>query len=343
MNIVVKTTLKLFFIFNLSPLAASAAFTSFTTSSENAAIIPTSAQACTPVDFRNTFPMAIRNQGQLAWCFAHASADYLQYTYQIPEQISAADIAINYSQSNLSKLIHFFQSIASKKSRETPAQTGIAKFAIEKIIPQGYCPETNFPSDEWIKTLPDQSQQKIEILAAILDVWQLQKQVQSGAFTAASDLPYFYSFPQINRQQFFEILQTSSHRHLLENLRVSACTSSRKPFPGNSFSAKFHFRSRHIFQEINSSFDQHQPVAIDFFNATYFNLDDFAKKGLHTVLLYGRKYDPAIQQCVYLMKNSHGTDCTPYDPRLHCEAGYLWFPEDALFHSMLSELSFQRN
>jgi hypothetical protein len=337
-GIMTKNLLCFFFIF--SPLLG-------LRPSPAQAFLATSENACSPLDFRNSFPLLMRDQGKTSWCYANAAADYLQYTFQIPEQISAADIAINYSQTDLSQLIQFFESIFSKKARLAPAQTGIIKYAIEAALPQGYCSETNLPSEQWTKVFHDQTSQKVEIITAIHDLYQLQKQVRKGSITQESDLPYSYSFPQINRAQFFSLLQTSNHRRLLINLRATACAGVRKPFPQQSVSAHFHLRTKKIFEHINASFDQQQPVTVDFSKDAFRNLDHFNPFDWHTVLLYGRKFDSTFHECVYLMKNSHGPSCVPggvpYDPRLNCDGGYVWFPESALYRAMTSELTLQKN
>ena len=60
-----------------------------------ASYYPTPENECTPIDFRETLKLKMRNQNKLSWCFAHAASDYLQYAYHLDEQVSAADVAIN--------------------------------------------------------------------------------------------------------------------------------------------------------------------------------------------------------------------------------------------------------
>jgi hypothetical protein len=85
-------------------------------------------------------------------------------------------------------------------------------------------------------------------------------------------------------------------------------------------------------------------MAIDFFSGIFDDYSHYKRKldDLHTVHLYGRKFDPGTQECVYLMKNSYGEDCSRYDPRIQCERGYLWFPENRLYPTLTSVLSMDR-
>ena len=307
---------------------------------------------CTPIDFRQIFPMKMRDQHDLGWCYAHAASDYLQYAYQLPVQVSAADIAINYSKSNLSRFLNFFTQIFSREMRGQPAQTGLVKKAVKMILPQGYCPESAFPSDEWTRVDPqDQHRGKQEILQSIMDTFALQKRIHNGVIKNVDQLPYYYEFKNIDRDRYFSLLKNSSKKRLLENMRIAACRNERAPFPNQQVGLNFQFRTRYAFQSINASFDRGMPVVIDFFSDVLKRYDHPKRNlgSLHTVLLYARKFDPVAQECTYMIKNSYGDDCSkagtdgrPYDPKIVCEGGNIWLPESKMFRAMTSRLIFYR-
>lgn len=311
----------------------------------HAGFYPTPEAACSTIDFRTTFPMKVRNQNNLSWCFAHDAADYLQYTFRIPEQISAADIAIAYSETHVSKVMTFFKRIFSRDSRGKPPQTGFIQKAVRKIIPQGYCPESVLPSDYWTRlSTSDQSQSKIGILDAILDLYSLQKKVKSGEIASAQELPWFYVFDNLSKDQFFAILKNTKQRKLLPEMRQIVCQNERVAFPNSPIHTKFSLRTARVFQKINENFDQDMPASIDFYSGIFEDYDHYKRKldDLHTVLLYGRKYDPETKECVYLMKNSYGEDCKRYDSKIKCESGYLWFPESKLYRTITSSYLIKR-
>ena len=312
----------------------------FASSSLAAGYYPTPEEQCTSVDFRNTFPLKMRNQHDVSWCFAHATSDYLQYTFQINEQISAADVAINYSQSNLDKLMHFFQSMGGKEGRELPAQTGFQKVAVKKILPQGYCPESALPSDEWNRVdVTTGTQTKTEIKMAILETFDIQQDIKSGDIANPSQLSNYYTFKNIDRDQFYSILKNSKSSKLMENIRVAACKNDRRPF-GQKISLDYKFRGKNIFNSINASFNAGMPVTIDFFDDIFRHYDKpkIDINNLHTVLVYGRKFNQETQQCQYMIKDSYGEQCFRYDPKIECEKGYVWLPENKLFHTLASRL-----
>ena len=290
--------------------------------------------------------MKLRNQNGISWCYAHAAADLLQFTYRIPEQISAADIAINYAESDVSKIITFFKRIFSSSARAAPPETGFIRKAIRKTIPEGYCPENVLPSQEWTRVNGNTGERKkIDILEAILEAYDLQKKIKNGTFPNPESLSVYYEFPHIGRDQFFSLLQNSKKGTMLLQIRNAACAGERHPYPTEETEFSFSFSGRHVFQKINNSLSSHLPVGVDFFSGIFDDYDHFKRKidDLHTVLFYGRKFDPAANECVYLMRNSYGEDCSRYDPKIKCEAGYLWFPESRIYRALTSILTPDQN
>jgi hypothetical protein len=296
---------------------------------------------CTTVDFRETLNLKMRNQNNVSWCFAHAASDYLQYAFNLEEQISAADVAINYSQTSASRLIHFFKGIIAPNSRALPAQTGFIKLAVKKIIPQGYCPESALPSDEWNRVESNNSvESKVEIKQSILDTFALQKKVKSGEINSASDLPWYFKFKNIDRDGFYDLLKHSKKTRLMLNLRAAACKNERKPFGSQKVGSDFQIRGKYVFKNMNATFNRKMPVTIDFFSDIFRNFDHPKNNlnDLHTVLVYGRKFDSVTGQCNYMLKDSYGEQCKKYDPKIPCEGGYVWLPENKLFKAMTSQL-----
>jgi hypothetical protein len=304
----------------------------------HASHIPSTATECSEVDLRPVFPQDIRNQGEISWCYANAAADYLQFLHRIREPISAADIAIRYSGTDVSKLITFFQRIFSRESRSAPPETGLMALAIKKAIPEGWCPESYLPSFEWNRIdASSGSIKKQDIMKSILETYSLQKAVLSGKLRTASELPAYFEFPQIDRDTFFKILKQSRKSSLLSEIRSHACKGARRPYPGRA-QAEFRIKGKQIFHRIHQALNRQEPISIDFFSDIFHRYDGYRRKisDLHTVLIYGRKFSHETGECMYLMRNSYGTDCSQYDPRISCEAGYLWFPERKLFSTLTS-------
>ena len=300
--------------------------------------------ACTPVDLRSEFNLKIRNQRGISWCYAHAAADYLQYIYRLPEQVSAADIAIHYAGSDISKIMTFFKRLFSRDARDKPPQTGFIVKAVKRAVEAGYCPEWALPSEQWTKVHSNGAREKKGLIESILEMYSLQGDVQSGKFPRPEDLPFAYEFEHIDRVTFHRILKNNSKAKLLSRIRSAACGPERKPYPLSPIKTRFTLKGRKVYQRINDQLSSRMPMAIDFFSGVLNDLDHAKRKidDLHTVLLYGRKFDSDRKECVYLMKNSYGDDCSQYDSKIKCEAGYLWFPESKLHPYLTSFFSITR-
>ena len=309
------------------------------------AYIVTPKAECSAIDFRNSFPLIMRNQHTISWCFSHAASDYLQYSFQIPEQISAADIAINYYNSKLPTIVNFFRGIANHEDAIEPPQTGFIAIAISRIRKEGYCPESVFPSETWTRVdTSTGTRSQVELLFAIEQLWDLQKQVQSGRFSNSSELPWFLGLKNLDQSRLYDLLKNTKKSKLLNEIRTTVCEGNRKPFPNIPIRSHFDLKGPRFFEKMNASFNQNMPVTIDFFSGVFDNYDHYRKSigDLHTVLMYGRKFNESTGECTYLMKNSHGSDCSLYDPKIKCESGYLWFPESKVYEMMFSRLILER-
>jgi hypothetical protein len=69
------------------------------------AMTATTKQDCSLLDLRDDFLGEVRNQKKISWCYAFAGADMLAHAYQIPEKISAADVAIAYNETKIGKIL----------------------------------------------------------------------------------------------------------------------------------------------------------------------------------------------------------------------------------------------
>ena len=306
----------------------------FAVSNSAYAYYPTTEADCSSVDLRKVFPLKMRDQGDIGWCYAHTAADYLQYYFKIPDQISAADVAIRYNNRLWPRFTQWI-------TRKNVAETGFVRKAIYDSLSEGYCAEEYFPSETWVRidrdAAGDGAQDRL-LSEAIDDLFALQKNIQQGFFIEASELPYYYRFKELSKEKLFTLLQSTSPNQLLNELRIEACAGHRVSFVEGMDGVSMTFRGPHAFQNINSALGQGMPVAVDFFSKMLNDLDHYHRSlsSLHTTLLLGRRFNSDQQECQYLIKNSHGTDCTPYDSRLECQAGYLWVDESSLYGAMVS-------
>ena len=311
----------------------------------NQRFAPSTESECTTVDYRNIFKMKSRNQKNIAWCFAHASADNLQFQERTKTQISAADIAINFSHSSVSRLLNFFNHAFDGNKDPYAAEYGLAKIAINMIKDQGYCPESIFPSEDWTRVDKQGNKAKVDVATAATEIYQLQSQLKkrknSGENLKVSDLPFYYSFNNVDKKIFASLLLNSKKKKLLANMRNVICKGQRVPFK-NEIDPGMYFGKNRIVRKLNAALDSRKPASLDFSSRVLKDLDkDKTTLGLHTVAVVGRRFDSTTRQCQYLLKDSYGPVCDKYDPRIDCDKGYLWMPEDHLIKASLSVVVFK--
>jgi len=307
-----------------------------TTSSCAFSFSPTPESACTGIDLRTEYPLKMRNQGNVSWCYAHAAADYLQFYNRIPEQISAADIAINYSHRLWPRLLRWWQG-------GVLPETGLIRGALNDMASIGYCPEEFFPSEKWTRRMMNGkvpgASESVLLGTALRDIDSMVTQVSKGIYRTADDLPFIYEFKGVSHQQFFDtIFGNSNVSDVIDHLRVAACAQHRKPFPREIKNVQMGFNTGSVFVGMNRVLDQHMPVTVDFFYDFLDNIDSFSHSlsNLHTTILVGRRFDAKTQECQYLIKNSYGTDCSEYDYRHQCDGGNIWVSEHSLGSAMTS-------
>ncbi len=153
---------------------------------------------CQSVDYRNLYSLKKRDQKNIGWCFAHASADNIQMQEKINEQISAADIAIKFSNSPISKVTNFFDRIFNPNKDQTAPENGLAKVAIKMIESEGYCPESVFPSENWTRVDLKGNKKPIEIETASTEIFKfyddIHKKLDKNNSIQIKDVPFYYEF-----------------------------------------------------------------------------------------------------------------------------------------------------
>jgi hypothetical protein len=289
---------------------------------------------CAFVDLRSKSALRMRNQGDISWCYAHTAADLLQFASGLSAQVSAADIAVQY---NKGLWPRFYRWVNGTLVPET----GFVRPALSGAHESGYCLESDFPSDLWVRVEPGQdgpNTRKKTLNAAISEILDLQRLVKSGVFKSGAELPFFYEFPGVGREEFFSILMEQPRREVLDGLRQKACEGRRRPYPVEIGSIAMHFRGPGMFRRFHEELESGRPFSLDYFYGMIEDAGRIKKKlaDLHTSIVLGQRQDSSSGECQYLIKNSYGENCANLDPRWECEGGYLWVGERAIREAAVS-------
>ncbi len=303
--------------------------------------VPTQEKDCQAVDLRNEILGKVRNQGPIAWCYAFSAADMLNEHYQISEKISAADLAIGYNKSNIGLFMRWLD--ANLISRKDPDikneahQTGFNKKALLEAMENGWCPESVFPSEKWVKVSLTQSgikQQEVDLKEAMKDISLLYEKRKS---LTLENLPYYYQFKNVDAQIFLKLLDSKFLAGFYFKLRDQVCSQDRIAFDRPS-KVKMIFKSPKIFNHVSRQLTLGKVVGLDYDSRI---LKDSSTRGfkinhLHTSIILGSRWNPEAKSCEYLIRNSWGEDCGKYDPRYECQEGHVWLAESRIYPTMTS-------
>jgi hypothetical protein len=300
---------------------------------------------CSALDLRTEKLKVIRDQKKVAWCYAFTAADMLTYTYDLIEKASAADIAINYNDSDLGVFSRWLAETFGRNSNRTeqdtfmmPHQTGFNKIALERSMRDGYCPERVFPSESWRKLTREGSkwiETKVDLKSAMLDIFSLLKNQKN---LTSENLPYYFHFKNIETpQEFFALIKGQSSSSFYSKLRYEVCKYDRIKYQDRS-SVLMYIKDSLTFTVMNKQLNRGRVVGIDYDsrllsdgrNSTV-NLSH-----LHTSALVARRWSKESNECQYLVRDSYGKQCSKYDKSYECLGGQIWIDESKIYSNLTS-------
>lgn len=309
----------------------------------------TSKKACSPIDLRNQFLETNRNQQDVAWCYAFTAADNLAHTYELRDQVSAADIAIRYNETKVGKISRWFSvNVINRRSPDhtrTTHQTGFNVVAFKKVLQGGWCPESVLPSEAW-KKITFTETGTIETMMPLKEAMMEIKDLHDKRKTLTiENLPYYFSFKNIGPEEFIGLLQVKNIDHFYFGLRKLACKDDREPF-SEIPKVKMTFKNPNIFKKINDNLNKSQLVSLDYDSRI---LEDASQRGanlseLHTSNIVARRWNTAAQTCEFLIRDSYGPTCDGrYDQSYECEDGNVWLSEQQIFKNMTSIVTLKKD
>jgi hypothetical protein len=300
-----------------------------------AGFTPTAETQCSQLDLRNEYLGSVRNQQQVSWCYAFTAADMLNHAYQIPQKISAADVALGYNRTLLARLMH---QMRRREDRQTPHETGLNKIALQEMLKNGYCLEEVLPSEAWIRFSRKGKQwirERVPLKKAMLEIAALhhrRKELRPG------NLPFYYAFENIDAEGFLDLLQNYPITQFYSQLRKAVCREKRQQFVYRE-QVKMVLKNSSIFRRISDQLERGRLVGLDYDSRI---LHDRTHRGvklseLHTSSIVARRWNQLKQSCEFLVRDSYGSSCgTRYDPTYECDEGNIWLSESLVYPNMTS-------
>lgn len=303
---------------------------------------PTSEQSCSPIDLRSSQLGDVRNQKDVSWCYAFSASDMLGHAHDTSERVSAADVAIGYNQSALGLFVRWMDVNVINRTdgvrRASAHQTGFNKVALDRAMKAGWCPESVFPSEAWTKKIRVGSrwrEESVPLAEAMLDIAVLHRKRKD---LTASNIPYYYSFKNVDAGTFVQLLQPKQLAKFYFGLRTTVCRDDRVPFD-NHPKVKMVIKNPKVLARISEQLEAGRLVGLDYDSRILKSRTHrgFSIGELHTSPIVGRRWNAERKSCEFLIRNSYGTACSDrYDPNMDCEEGHLWLDESEIFTSMTS-------
>jgi hypothetical protein len=288
---------------------------------------PTQESACTSLDLRDETLGEVRNQGQISWCFAFTASDMLSHTFH-HERISAADVALNYNESLVGRIM------STVSPNGSPHETGLTKVALIKAMKDGWCPESVFPSEKWIR-VSNGKEEEVPMPEAMKEIAGLHKIRKD---LTEKNLPFWFKFKNVHPKNFISFLQTKNLRNFYQSLRLTACENDRHEFDSR-WKTKMVLRNASVFPRINEQLNLGRMVGLDYDSRILASATHRGVKlsELHTSSIVGRRWNEEKRTCEYLIRNSYGSSCSSrYDRSYDCQNGQLWLNESQIYGSMTS-------
>lgn len=305
----------------------------------------TSQESCQPLDLRNVHVGEIRDQKKVAWCYAFTAADMLTYTFKLPEPVSAADVAINYNDSDLGLFIRWLNVTFGRRQERNdqenfmmPHQTGFNKIALERGMRDGYCPERVFPSDSWVKMTRDGDkwlETDTDLRTAMVEIFGLLKNQQN---LTSQNLPFYFHFKNVeSADEFYALIKGQTPSTFYSKLRNEVCKHDRMKFP-QRLQSMMYIKDPAVFTSMNKQLNRGRLVGIDYDSRI---LSDRTNNSvnlaeLHTSSIVGRRWNNSQKECQYLIRDSHGNQCSRYDASYECLGGQVWMNESLIYPNLTS-------
>jgi hypothetical protein len=317
------------------------------------------AASCDEVDLRGPDLRQARNQGDAKWCYAYAAADLL--SYKMKEEVSAADVALNYTAGILGKIGRYFG------DSEVDYEGGTIASALNATRKKGICREDDFHSDDvGIAKMDANGDVDIQIQHVNQTIRDLEQGMAQGQMireilnkeditqTDCKDLSRQTSvaaarrlFPLLSMQDSILTILDAQRWDIVRKFQEKSC-EHRVPVKSDwktvssgcnspiceSVYGRFHHGD--LLDEMDQQLNKKNLVGISY------ELGKMSPwvSGYHASTIAGRKPNPNGGECLYLIRDNAGATslCDRYwQNKFSCDQpGYVWVPRSSLEKSVIN-------
>ncbi len=293
---------------------------------------------------------SIRNQDGLGWCYSYVAADLL--SYKTGKRVSALGL--------VKPGVYFDVVIPKQRTAGFTAQKTLDHVLDNKFL----CLESEIPSTDYELSKANKISNNLflhDVLSDIQNIYHEAKDVLNKNFTAresgkpeqclnANTMSRLKKiFPTITCKMTLEIASAYTKQGFLDQLIKKSCTQFKMPkFESKTkYETEYFVFEQNLIKEVDSSLEEKNIVGIGY---NYAKITNMKGEANHASIIVGRKLNPKTNQCEYLVRNSHGKNCSARNPGSRCdtscvsdfskdckrENGYFWVTKNLLKDMMYS-------
>ncbi len=291
----------------------------------------TKPEDCSDVNIKDKFPK-VRNQDSVGWCYAFVAADMI--SYKAGFNVSAADIAVNYSQKfNVS---HEKRKINQGELHEDVEGGWTAK-AIENAAAKGICKESDSPSEYFVedKDIGDFIKSAEDPFSQLYSPPTFLDAGSSKSLCLSEKSPFL--------NDLHKVITHSQPNNIMYQLNEKRCEGKRLTLQPDKYAVEENKGPKvDLIKSIHETLNKKNPASIGY-NVKF--LKDERTEGNHASIVVGRRYNQEANSCQFLIRNSWGSGCKnyaePYSLQENCNDGHIWVPEETLHQNIYRVVNFK--
>ena len=287
-----------------------------------------------PVVNRNN----VRNQDGLGWCYSYVAADLL--SYKTGKKISAIGL--------VRPGIYFDIVIPRERISGFTAKKTLEFVKNQKNL----CLESEINSSEYLISRDNKISPTLylhDILSDIQKIYQEgrevirqnivadEKNLPTRCLSSKSMQRLNEIFPGVTCKTVLEIVSTYTKQGFLDQLIRKSCQSFKVPkFEAvTTYNTEYFIFDKDLVKDIDQALESKTIAGIGY---NYARITNMKGEANHASLVVGRRLNPKTKQCEYLIRNSHGKNCSARNPESRCdtscandfnkncqrENGYFW-------------------
>lgn len=257
----------------------------------------------------------VRDQGNIGWCYAHATADIIGYAFdrQLTKPVAALSIALMNNHINAKRFLTEGGTVERTLSRAL--RTPMYEFDREDYLKVGFC---DLEREKVFLGNPSNETEVRQYLRALFKV----KEDFDNQMVKAEDLA----------PELLNLVRRSTQLDFSLRVAELICGPNRNYNTRGKVNKHFSDDDANLVAHIDTQLNKTNIIGIGIYS-DFIQKENgkFNKSDLHAAIIVGRRISPKSNKCEYLVRNSWGTDPDKYSKHVtEVIDGNLWIPANLI-------------